>query len=482
MQTGHQPSSSRAGRALVEDDWSWLARDLALSPRELKRGASAFVPQAHNSTSSSISRSAVPQLQKQPSSSSSTLLQFLGNNFPPSTPTKVSSSSSATSSLVAAPPPTSTSSSSSLIHQQPAAVETNAASTLLQQLQPSNKTSSYNHVNSKIPSTSKVSDASSYNKYIVEDDRHRFPPSGGNNENDSRAGRNIGRRGQARMVLGQQLRSASSSSTTPTKKPVTITSMPTDVIHKTGSSSTASTTALSISSSTSTITATAAEPATTIFSEFVKLNEYKTIHEVIQVAYEHENLSPKHMSAVWTSLSRLVIASTRHQFREIPQNWLVLEGKLSTLVDRMISSLHYYTPIFITQSALSIGKIIKTVSNVTTSGNNQKTIHMFRTVLVGKNDIQKTKIYQAIATTTVPLLNQFDAQGFSNMAYACAITKTIPRCHGRSLFDHITDAICLLDNEAMKTFTPQNLTNIVWAFATAKIFSQRVCKYIPLYY
>ena len=259
--------------------------------------------------------------------------------------------------------------------------------------------------------------------------------------------------------------------------------MPTDVIHKTGSSSTAST-ALSISSSTSTITdngtTATADPAT--FSEFVKLNEYKTIHEVIQVAYEHENLSPKHMSAVWTSLSRLVIASTRHQFREIPQNWLVLEGKLSTLVDRMISSLQYYTPIFITQSALSIGKIIKTVSNVTTSGNNQKTIHMFRTVLVGKNDIQKTKIYQAIATTTVPLLNQFDAQGFSNMAYACAITKTIPRCHGRSLFDHITDAICLLDNEAMKTFTPQNLTNIVWAFATAKIFSQRVCKYIPLYY
>jgi len=477
MQRNHQPSLSRGGGAMVEDDWSWLARDLALSPRELKRGASAFVPQAHNSISS-ISRSAVPQLQ-QPSSSSSTLLQFLGNNFLPSTPTKVSSSSS---SSVAPPPATS---SFSLLHQQPATVETNAASTLLQQLQPGNKT--YNHVNSKIPSTSKVSDASSYNKYIVEDDRHhRFPPIGGNNENDSRAGRNIGRRGQARMVLGQQLRTASSSSsTTPTKKPVTITSMPTDVIHKTGSSSTASTTALSISSSsTSTITDNAttatADPAT--FSEFVKLNEYKTIHEVIQVAYEHENLSPKHMSAVWTSLSRLVIASTRHQFREIPQNWLVLEGKLSTLVDRMISSLHYYTPIFITQSALSIGKIIKTVSNVTTSGNNQKTIHMFRTVLVGKNDIQKTKIYQAIATTTLPLLNQFDAQGFSNMAYACAITKTIPRCHGRSLFDHITDAICLLDNEAMKTFTPQNLTNIVWAFATAKIFSQRVCKYMPLYY
>jgi len=472
MQRNHQPSLSRGGGAMVEDDWSWLARDLALSPRELKRGASAFVPQAHNSTSS-ISR-AVPQLQKQPSSSSSALLQFLGNNFPPSTPTKVPTSSATLSSV--APPP-----SSSLLHQQPAAVETNAASTLLQQLQPGNKT--YNHVNSKIPSTSKVSDASSYNKYIVEDNRHRFPSTGGN-ENDSRAGRNIGRRGQARMVLGQQLRTASSSSTTPTEKPVTITSMPTDVIHKTGSSSTASTTALSISSSTSTITDNAttatADPAT--FSEFVKLNEYKTIHEVIQVAYEHENLSPKHMSAVWTSLSRLVIASTRHQFREIPQNWLVLEGKLSTLVDRMISSLHYYTPIFITQSALSIGKIIKTVSNVTTSGNNQKTIHMFRTVLVGKNDIQKTKIYQAIATTTVPILNQFDAQGFSNMAYACAITKTIPRCHGRSLFDHITDAICLLDNEAMKTFTPQNLTNIVWAFATAKIFSQRVCKYIPLYY
>jgi len=473
MQTGQQPSLNGGGRAMVEDDWSWLARDLALSPRELKRGASAFVPQAHNSISS-ISRSAVPQLQ-QPSSSTSTLLQFLGNNFLPSTPTKVSSSSS---SSVAPPPATS---SSSFLHQQPAAVETNAASTLLQQLQPGNKT--YTHVNSKIPSTSKVSDASLYNKYIVEDDRHRFPSTGGN-ENDSRAGRNIGRRGQARMVLGQQLRTASSSSTNPTKKPVTITTMPTDVIHKTGSSSTASTTALSISSSTSTITATTAannEPTTT-FSEFVKLNEYKTIHEVIQVAYEHENLSPKHMSAVWTSLSRLVIASTRHQFREIPQNWLVLEGKLSTLVDRMISSLHYYTPIFITQSALSIGKIIKTVSNVTTSGNNQKTIHMFRTVLVGKNDIQKTKIYQAIATTTLPLLNQFDAQGFSNMAYACAITKTIPRCHGRSLFDHITDAICLLDNEAMKTFTPQNLTNIVWAFATAKIFSQRVCKYIPLYY
>ena len=104
---------------------------------------------------------------------------------------------------------------------------------------------------------------------------------------------------------------------------------------------------------------------------------------------------------------------------------------------------------------------------------------LFREVLVVShcpNNFKKEIVFQSIASAAVPLLSQFDAQGYANVAYACAIAGCLPRVNGQSLFDHITDAVASIED--MTNFTPQNLTNLMWAFASAKNYSKRLCEYI----
>ena len=215
------------------------------------------------------------------------------------------------------------------------------------------------------------------------------------------------------------------------------------------------------------------------YSEFVKLNDYKTIEDVILIAYEHKSLSPKHMSAVWTSLSRLIVTTThaKMKYRGQPRNHNELQSNLKVLLTRTLDGLDNYGPIHLSQLALSIAKIIKTVT--TNGGMNIWDHKLFREVLVVShcpNNFKKEIVFQSIASAVVPLLSQFDAQGYANVAYACAIAGCLPRVNGQSLFDHITDAVASIED--MTNFTPQNLTNLMWAFASAKNYSKRLCEYI----
>ena len=215
---------------------------------------------------------------------------------------------------------------------------------------------------------------------------------------------------------------------------------------------------------------------------FVKLNEYKSIGAVIQVTYEYPNLSPKHISAVWTSLSRLVIASCRHQYREPPKHLIAQQQKqLGVIVSRTLEGLKskHFNPVFISQTALGIAKIIKAALNCTPKPQGH-THRMFREVLVHQKDF----IFDSITCAIFPFLGDLDAQGFSNISYSYAVSKTTSsHNNGRSIFEYIADQIVTLDDDGMKQFNTQNLTNIVWSFATAnKIVSwnpdpiQRLCK------
>ena len=198
------------------------------------------------------------------------------------------------------------------------------------------------------------------------------------------------------------------------------------------------------------------------YSEFVKLNEYKTIQDVIMIAYQHENLSPKHMAAVWTSLSRLILATTytdtKMKYREQPGQYHELQSNLKVLLTRTLDGLDNYGPIHLSQVSLSIAKIIKTV--IMNGGMNIWSHKLFRELFCPGHF---NEVFQSIAFAAVPLLPQFDAQAYANVAYACAISGCLPRVNGRSLYDHISNAIAVIED--MSSFTPQNLSNIMWAFA-----------------
>jgi hypothetical protein len=74
-------------------------------------------------------------------------------------------------------------------------------------------------------------------------------------------------------------------------------------------------------------------------------------------------------------------------------------------------------------------------------------------------------LFLSLAIASVRKLDQFDAQGISNLAYAYALIGYVPKYDdGSDLFDHVA-----MQSIKMRTeFAPQGISNMVWAFATVK--------------
>ena len=71
-------------------------------------------------------------------------------------------------------------------------------------------------------------------------------------------------------------------------------------------------------------------------------------------------------------------------------------------------------------------------------------------------------IFQSLSIAAIPILCEFNARHFSNLAYACALAEVVPKLEdGSSLFDEIAAAA----SPRIPTFDPQNMANILWAYA-----------------
>mmetsp|Transcript_7488 Transcript_7488/g.13469 ORF Transcript_7488/g.13469 Transcript_7488/m.13469 type:complete len:606 (+) Transcript_7488:178-1995(+) len=205
---------------------------------------------------------------------------------------------------------------------------------------------------------------------------------------------------------------------------------------------------------------------------FVYVNRYEQIDELIQVAFEHEHcLSPRNMSAVWHRLSRLMTASNHSPNQQQERHQYQLHDKLNTLFAYTIDELKEYGTIQLSQSAMGMAKIIKAV-RFCGNGREMNCHQMFQDSLIGSDMKRKDSLFQAIASAAVPLLHQFDPQGYSNLVYACAIADAVPRFRGSTLFEHIACTITALKD--LRTFKPQELSNVVWAYATAQVSHSRL--------
>ena len=202
---------------------------------------------------------------------------------------------------------------------------------------------------------------------------------------------------------------------------------------------------------------------------FPNLNDCETIEEVVYAAFEYQHLSPSNMAAVWTRLSRLLVQAI--QARSYLREQSDLHQKLNILTDRTMSGIEAYRSNQLAETALSMAKIIRAVRSC---GNGRETKYhqIFHDALVGRDMERKQRLFRAIASAAVPLLPQFDPRGYSNLAYACAIAEVAPKAGGISLYDHIADAIMVLED--LRAFKPQTLSITLWAYATAKVSHTRL--------
>jgi len=199
---------------------------------------------------------------------------------------------------------------------------------------------------------------------------------------------------------------------------------------------------------------------------FLRVNSFEQIDELIQAAFDYQHLSPRNMADVWHRISHLLVERRGQQKQQQRQ----LSHELGILLTRTQNGIAKYKPVQLTLTALSMAKIIKAVHKCDNGKMNHR--NMFHNLLV-RDTATKQDLFQVIASVAVPLLSQFEPQGYANLAYACAIADVCPTFEQSStLYDLIADAIVALKD--LRPFKSQDFSNIVWTYATAKASHSRL--------
>ena len=169
------------------------------------------------------------------------------------------------------------------------------------------------------------------------------------------------------------------------------------------------------------------------------------------------------MSAIWQRISVLLKEGRKQQNKQQCK----LSHEFDTLLSRAIFDLSRYAPLQLSQLALAVAKICSIVEN----DKSQKVVthkKLLKDLLLRGS--KKDDFFNAVADVAVCLVAKFDAQGYCNLMQAFSITKANPVVRdGTTLLYHVADAIVAKD---IASFTPQNITNVVWALATSNEFHE----------
>ena len=202
-----------------------------------------------------------------------------------------------------------------------------------------------------------------------------------------------------------------------------------------------------------------------------KLKSCRTIDELVRVTYCWSTQcggSPKSgfIAACWSCLSKLL--TPEHRPLD-PESEPQIRNQLEVMYSCTMVALTSYSNVGSTNLctiAYSTGKIIKTIGDGTPGGGSTS-YQIFGDVLIGERGMErKADTFRSIADAAIEGLRKrhFDHQGLSNLSLAFAYASVNPAVQGRSIFEHLADAI--LGSSVIKDFTTQELANIVWAFAT----------------
>lgn len=191
------------------------------------------------------------------------------------------------------------------------------------------------------------------------------------------------------------------------------------------------------------------------------MRKCETVEEAASMAHGSlDTMTPRDMAAFWTITSRLIInSSSSHNGRTCDNSLLSdqLNALFSHAMDRFGT---YYHQRELAQIAIAFAKISNHVRSV---GNDEKG---HESILHGIFANQQKSIFQSIANAAYPHLAKADGGSLSNLAYACALVQVSPTFdNGTTLLDRIAaKSIPLLC--AGTSFNSQNLSNMVWAYAT----------------
>ncbi|KAL7533356.1 hypothetical protein ACHAWF_004460 [Thalassiosira exigua] len=190
----------------------------------------------------------------------------------------------------------------------------------------------------------------------------------------------------------------------------------------------------------------------------------ESLEEMIQMAHDNiETLSHSDYAAFWTIVPELI--QSRDQ-RLAEKNFSALD-KLRAILVHTLDGIDACSPRYLTQTTLALAKIIANIENQQGRRIPKNSPHrILHDVLVGSHSHRKKVIFEELVAASMLILHEFDERSLSNLIYAFGLAKYV------HVFDdgdtNNFDRLALEVVPRLENFTAQGMSNLIWAYATAK--------------
>ncbi|KAL7453100.1 hypothetical protein ACHAWC_004783, partial [Mediolabrus comicus] len=192
-----------------------------------------------------------------------------------------------------------------------------------------------------------------------------------------------------------------------------------------------------------------------------QFNKIDNIPELIQTACSSLSaMSSSDTAAFWSSMVKQLGRNN-----QLNLYYEQMDSQINQLFEHTQQPLEMFGPKDLSQTIYSIAKIVALLRKSGSPGYFRKDsiASSLSNRLLNDGGRIREDLFLSLANASVRNLSQSDAYGLSNLAYAYALIKYVPKFDdGSDLFDHIAMQSIKMRAE----FNAQDVSNMVWAFAT----------------
>jgi len=180
----------------------------------------------------------------------------------------------------------------------------------------------------------------------------------------------------------------------------------------------------------------------------------RRLDEAVKMMYDYlPNANDRNLSAFWSAVPRLLGSE-----RNIEQ----MNHQLDHILDHTLEEIHSFGYRDLAQTALAFAKIIKSVGmRVPPPGTPHRLMY---DRFIDINGRKKELIFNTVASRSMEILDQFDERHLSNLIYANGLVRHVTTEDGSEIFHVLAQQAAKLHN-----FNGQDLSNMLWAYANAKV-------------
>eukprot|EP00985_Skeletonema_marinoi_P003661 scaffold1598_cov139-Skeletonema_marinoi.AAC.5 len=173
-------------------------------------------------------------------------------------------------------------------------------------------------------------------------------------------------------------------------------------------------------------------------------------------------MTPAAAAAFWNKVSKRMSGRNAPNSR-LPSQNEELSRHLNQIFEHTTRTLSLFGSIDLFQTIYSMAKIVNVLRRHGGRRRGDDIIDMLSSLLLNHDKTPKRSLFLSFAIASRDKLNNSDARGLSNIAYAYALIKYVPGFDDESdLFDHVAIQAARRKVE----FNAQDISNMMWAYAT----------------